>query len=481
MKYGLSQTVIEKICAVFARFSAIEKAVLYGSRAKGNFKAGSDIDLTLFGENLAPAQSGEIAEMLDDLLLPYTIDLSIYAELNHAKLQEHIDRVGVVFYERASAGQYQGVALKGWQTKPFEDCIKPVKYTRKIQRKDFLDDGQYPIVSQEAEFTNGSWDDAADVFKVSTPVVIFGDHTQVLKYVDFDFVLGADGVKVLPPRDFLLPKFFYYQLQATNFASLGYSRHYRLLKELEIKYPPLTEQQRIVGLLDEAFESLATAKANAEKNLQNAHALFESHLQSVFTQRGPGWVEKKVSEIAKHSLGKMLDKAKNKGEPQPYLRNINVRWFTFDLSDLLQMPFLAAETEKYTAVKGDVFICEGGYPGRAAIWNEDYPIHFQKALHRVRFHEPEHNKWFIYYLSNQDFSGQLKLHFSGTGIQHFTGEVLARFTMPVPPLAELRRAVAKFDVLADETQRLALIYKQKLAALDALKKSLLHQAFTGQL
>ncbi len=248
-----------------------------------------------------------------------------------------------------------------------------------------------------------------------------------------------------------------------------------------IPVPPLPEQQRIVGLLDETFEGLATAKANAEKNLQNARALFESHLQSVFNQRGPGWVEKHVSEIAKHSLGKMLDKAKNKGELQPYLRNINVRWFTFDLSDLLEMPFLPTESEKYTAIKGDVLICEGGYPGRAAIWNEDYPIYFQKALHRVRFHEPELNKWFVYYLSVQDSSGQLKQYFSGTGIQHFTGEVLARFPIPVPPLPELRRAVETFDALSAETQRLAAIYSRKHAALDALKKSLLHQAFTGAL
>ena len=254
-----------------------------------------------------------------------------------------------------------------------------------------------------------------------------------------------------------------------------------VLSSLAISVPSLPEQQRIVTILDEAFDGIATAKANAEKNLQNARALFESHLQSVFTERGEGWVEKKVSEIAKHSLGKMLDKAKNKGEPQPYLRNINVRWFTFDLSDLLEMPFLPTEAEKYTAVKGDVLICEGGYPGRAAIWNEDYPIYFQTALHRVRFQEPELNKWFVYYLSVQASSGQLKQHFSGTGIQHFTGEVLARFPIPVPPLPELRLAVAKFDALSDETQRLESIYRQKLTALDDLKKSLLHQAFSGQL
>ena len=253
------------------------------------------------------------------------------------------------------------------------------------------------------------------------------------------------------------------------------------VKSLGIPVPPLSEQQRIVGILDEAFDGIATAKANAQKNLKNARELFESHLNAVFTQRGAGWAVRKVSEIAEHSLGKMLDKAKNRGEPRPYLRNINVRWFTFDLSDLLQMPFLPSETDKYTAVKGDVLICEGGYPGRASIWNEDYPIYFQKALHRVRFHEPEYNKWFVYYLSAQDANGELKQHFSGTGIQHFTGEVLARFEIPLAPLPELRRAVAKFDAMAAETQRLGHVYGRKLAALGALKKSLLHQAFSGQL
>jgi type I restriction enzyme, S subunit len=253
------------------------------------------------------------------------------------------------------------------------------------------------------------------------------------------------------------------------------------IKSLQLPVPPLPVQQRIVGILDDAFDGIATAKTNAEKNLQNARALFDSHLQSVFTQSGEGCVEKQVSEIARHSLGKMLDKAKNKGEPKPYLRNLNVRWFTFDLSNLLLMPFLSEESDKYTVTKGDVVICEGGYPGRAAIWNEDYPIHFQKALHRVRFHELEHNKWFLYYLYAQDKSGELRQYFSGTGIQHFTGETLARFKLPLPPLTELRQAVAKFEKLQAEAQSLESLYQQKLTALDELKKSLLHQSFSGKL
>lgn len=98
MKYGLTDATISKICGVFAQFPEIEKAIIYGSRAKGNYKAGSDIDLTLVGEKLSQATCMTIAEVLDELLLPYSIDLSVFALLNHPDLEAHIQRVGIVFY-----------------------------------------------------------------------------------------------------------------------------------------------------------------------------------------------------------------------------------------------------------------------------------------------------------------------------------------------------------------------------------------------
>ncbi len=303
-------------------------------------------------------------------------------------------------------------------------------------------------------------------------------------------ITAVDCTIVRFKKELLLPTFFNFYSQSSDYVGAvdretsGTTRK-RIsrskLGETVIPVPPLPEQERIVGILDEAFDGIAKAKALAEANLQNARALFQSHLQSVFSQKGEGWVEKRVSEIAKHSLGKMLDKAKNKGAAKPYLRNLNVRWFNFNLSDLLEMKFLPEEEAKYTAIKGDVLICEGGYPGRAAIWDQEKPIHFQKALHRVRFHELEHNKWFVYYLYAQDQNGELKKHFNGAGIQHFTGEGLAKFEVPLPPLPELRRAAEKFDALSTETQRLESLYQSKLDALDELKKSLLHQAFSGNL
>ena len=102
MDFGLSPAVIARLREVFARFPGVDKAVLYGSRAMGTHKTGSDIDLTLYGEKLTLEQLAVIASELDDLLLPYTIDLSIFASLNNADLCEHISRVGKVFYKRAT-------------------------------------------------------------------------------------------------------------------------------------------------------------------------------------------------------------------------------------------------------------------------------------------------------------------------------------------------------------------------------------------
>ena len=356
----------------------------------------------------------------------------------------------------------------GWETKPFEDCIESVKYTRKIQRKDFLDDGQFPIVSQEAEFTNGYWDDEADLFKVSTPVVIFGDHTQVLKFVDFDFVLGADGVKILQPCDFLRPKFFFYQLQAANFASLGYARHYRLLKELEIKYPPLPEQQRIVGLLDEAFDGLATAKANAEKNLQNARALFQSHLQSVFTQRGSGWVETTLDKISSNLDSKRVPITKNvrtSGEYPYYGASGIVDYvgdYIFEGDNLLVSEDGANLLARSTAIAFSV-------SGKYWVNNHAHILHFENMATQ-RFAE--------FYLE----SIKLDDYITGAAQPKLNQKALNSIPIPIPKSVDTQaKIVDSIESLQEETQNLARLYERKLAALDALKKSLLHQAFTGEL
>lgn len=291
-------------------------------------------------------------------------------------------------------------------------------------------------------------------------------------------------------RDLVEPKYFHYFAQSDEYfrqvrkLTTGATRE-RIsrtnLGRVIIQRPSLPEQQRIVAILDEAFVGLAIATANAEKNLKNARELFENYLNSVFTKRGPAWVDRSVSEVADHCLGKTLDRNKNRGESRPYLRNLNVRWFDFDLSDILEMRFEKDETDRYSAIKGDLLICEGGYPGRAAIWARDEPIFFQKAIHRVRFHAPWLSKWFLYFLYVQDATGGLRSHFTGAGIQHFTGQALAKFRLPIPPEVEVKAYVSKFDELANQTGSLEKTYIQKLEQIGKLKQSILQKAFSGEL
>ena len=384
----------------------------------------------------------------------------------------------------------------GWQTKPFEDCIKKVTYTTKIQRKDFLPEGTHPIVSQEEDFINGYWNNEADLFKVETPVTIFGDHTKILKYITFDFVLGADGVKILPPLHFLEPKFFFYQLQTANLESLGYARHYKLLKELKIVYPSRVEQQRIAAILDQAFEGIAKARANAEQNLQNARALFESHLQSVFTERSKGWTTKSVGELVTDGvLYKPFDG--NHGEIHPRKSDFIASGVPFVMaSDLVNGEVdtencnhiskeLADSLRVGFAKNGDVLISHKGTIGRSALVTtslEYIMLTPQVTAYRIKDRTRFLNKFIRYYFMSPIFQNEIISAAQDGSTRAYIGitrQSNLRFIFP--SVNEQQSIVDTSDQLLPETQRLEALYQRKIGLLDELKKSLLQQAFAGEL
>jgi len=133
-----------------------------------------------------------------------------------------------------------------WPTVFVSNVLETVKYTQKVQKTQFLPSGRFPIVDQSEEFIAGYWDDETSVFHISKPVILFGDHTRILKYVDFDFVLGADGVKILQPDNRFVPRFFHLALLNSEIPNLGYSRHFKELVRVQIPLPPLDVQHRIV-------------------------------------------------------------------------------------------------------------------------------------------------------------------------------------------------------------------------------------------
>ena len=194
------------------------------------------------------------------------------------------------------------------------------------------------------------------------------------------------------------------------------------------------------------------------------------------------WAWVPVGRIGDSRLGKMLDKAKNKGTLRRYLRNINVRWFDFNLSDVFEMPFEDDELDEFALHAGDVLICEGGEPGRAAVWDKrEEDIYFQKAIHRVRFAEGVDPHFFVNTLRESADSGRLAAYFTGVGIKHFTGKGLASFVFPLPPLAEQHRIVAKVDELMALCNQLEAQLTTTHTESRRFLEAVLHEALTPAL
>ena len=159
----------------------------------------------------------------------------------------------------------------------------------------------------------------------------------------------------------------------------------------------------------------------------------------------------RLGDIAECTLGKMLDQKKNKGNPQVYLGNVAVRWGSFNVDPSQTMLFEDKELDKYQAIKGDIVLCEGGEPGRCAIWEEDRPICIQKALHRIRVNEDIASPYYVYYyLTNLVKSGKAEPFFTGSTIKHLPREKLISLELSLPCFEEQKRRAAIIRSLDDK-------------------------------
>ena len=283
------------------------------------------------------------------------------------------------------------------------------------------------------------------------------------------------GCKGLVPGKGVDHKFLYYYLGSivellnalgtgATFKELSGSR----LKEVTVPVPPLLEQQRIVGILDEAFEGIATAKVNAEKNLQNASALFESHLQSIFAQRREGWVEKTIDQISTNLDSKRIPitKSDRKSGEYPYYGASGiidyVADYIFDGDTLLVSEDGANLLARSTPI---AFSVSGKY------WVNNH-------AHILKFENMATQRFVEFYLE----SIKLDEYITGAAQPKLNQKALNSIPIPIPTSVEAQATIVEnIELLQEQTQRLEAIYQQKLTALEALKKSLLNQAFTGEL
>ena len=252
------------------------------------------------------------------------------------------------------------------------------------------------------------------------------------------------------------------------------------LNSIPIPLPSLSEQQRIVGILDEAFEGIAIAKANAEKNLHNARALFESHLQSVFTQRGNGWVEKKLRDVCAIT-SVLVDPRKKEFLDLIHVGAGNIESQTGVFIDLKTARKEALISGKFLFDEKMVlyskirpYLMKVARPDFRGLCSADmYPL--------APIPDQITRDYLFHLLLNKDFTDYAIQGSARAGMPKVNREHLFEFKFWLPDLKTQKQLADDLDSLAAETQRLSSIYQQKLAALDELKKSLLHQAFSGEL
>ena len=249
----------------------------------------------------------------------------------------------------------------------------------------------------------------------------------------------------------------------------------------------LVEQRPEEGTAQELY---AQIQAEKQRLIKEGKIKKEKPLPEIAEDEKPfdipdSWMWVHLSYIADSSLGKTLDKAKNTGDYKPYLCSINVYWNGISLEKLKEARFEKAELEKYSLKRGDLMICEGGDVGRCAIWEEDIPMYYQNALHRVRFYHEINPYFYKYLIECYKGIGIINQYSKGVTIKHLVQNSLNAMWLPLPPLAEQHRIVAKIEELLPLVDR----YEQAWTKLEDfnrrfpedLKKSILQQAIQGKL
>jgi type I restriction enzyme S subunit len=398
---------------------------------------------------------------------------------------------------------------KGWTTKPLGDVATVAAGNSAPQDEALFKAGTIPFfrtadagrvrfgdILESEDYLNDRGASGLRRFQQGT---ILFPKSGASTFLNHRVMLGVEGcvsshlATIVADEAQAHPRFLLYFLSTVQAQDLVQDHAYPSLNlptiaGIQVHLPPLAEQQRIVGVLDEAFAGLATAQAHAAQNLQNARALFESHLQSVFTHRGKGWVEKTLSELCEvFEDGDWVESKDQSSDGIRLIQTGNVGEGVFkDRAEKAR--YISEPTFKRLRCteifEGDCLISRLPDPvGRSCI----LPDSGERMITAVdctivRFKQAHFlPALFNLYSQSSDYISAVARQCTGTTRNRISRSNLGLIPIPVPPLAEQREIVTQLDALAAETQRLTQLYEQKQAALAALKKSLLHQAFIGEL
>ena len=373
-----------------------------------------------------------------------------------------------------------------WQTKKLGEVLK-LEYGKPLPKSKRKDGGLYPVYG-----ANGEKDRTDEYYHDKQSIIIGrkGSAGEINLTEKKFWPLDVSYFVTFDYKKYDL-NFLYYLLGNLELPKLakgvkpGINRNE--VYSIDIQIPPLSEQQRIVAILDEAFVAIATAKENAEKNLQNARELFESYLQSVFANPGDGWEEKKLGEVVSEMItgpfGSMLHKSDYVPEGVPVVNPQNI--INGEIIPL-QKTMVGQKTRerltKYSLQEKDIVIARRGEMGRCAIVSKRQAGWLCGTGSMViRLKKNADEKYLVLLLSSSKVKSILEKDSIGATMSNLNQGILMQITIPLPSLPDQRSIVSKLDALSAETKKLESIYRQKLADLDELKKSVLQKAFNGGL
>lgn len=371
-----------------------------------------------------------------------------------------------------------------WEKTTFGEQFK-VRYGKASPRTDRSPDGPVPVVGSAGQmaYTNSPL--------VSEPCLVIGRKGNVGQtHLMIDGSWPTDTTYYVLMRDDIDPKFLQYQLISRDLRRLDSSTATPSLRRQDLESVPLTkprlaEQRRIVEVLEDHLSRLDAADVELHRAQSRSDVVLLAALRAhVESSRSAGIPFRPIGEFASTSLGKMLDAKRTTGEPTPYLANINVRWGHFDLDSLKSVPLTSAERDRLELVAGDLIVCEGGEPGRCAVWDRDGSgIVYQKALHRVRLHdrlqiEPQ---YVALMLRECIQSGRADRLFTGTTIKHLPQEKLRLIELPLPDHAVQLAALDNLANVANANGRLTASLAGARSRGSALRRAVLAAAFSGKL
>lgn len=276
---------------------------------------------------------------------------------------------------------------------------------------------------------------------------------------------------------------FFDQLDKGNGATVD-TLTIQKLQSVRLRVPPVPDQQRIVSFLEEAFTGIASVRAQAEQNLQNVRALFENQLLAVFSQRGEGWVEKRLQDVCEKITDGTHQTPKYFDDGVIFLssRNVTSGAIDWDNVKFIDEPQHVEMHKRVAPRMGDILLAKNGTTGVAAMVDRDVVFDIYVSLALLRSLGEVRTKLLLYFVNSPVAKQQFNKRLKGVGVPNLHLQEIreVRLSFPADQLKQ-DAIIEQLDLLKAEVDRLESLYRRKLYALDELKKSLLHLAFNGQL